>query len=163
MQSAPNVYHVTMDASGDEPFQVEIWAMQDAFYVSEDGDSPIQLPPEMASLYTPAEILSMVVPPVQMLDMAEEAGEDEIDGRTATRYEVDAETALMLIMRGQAAGITNPEGGMQIWVDEELGVVIRMEVDLTFESDNNDDGSIMIEYEVSDIDDTDDVEGPSAS
>lgn len=163
-QSEPQVYHLMMDASGDQPFQLEIWSLPDAVYIAEDGDDPIQLPPEMATLYTPGEVLMMVVPPVELLQTADEAGQEEIDGRTATRYDVDAETAMaMLMAQGQMSGVTNPQGEMQIWVDEELDVVIQMMVDITFENEDGTEGSIMIDLQVTDIDETTDIESPSAS
>lgn len=163
-QSEPDVYHLTMDATGDQPFQLEIWSLPDAIYIAEDGDEPIQLPPEMATLYTPAEVLLMVVPPVELLETAEAAGQEDVDGRTATRYDVDAETAMvMMASQGQMTGVSNPEGEMQIWVDEELGVVIQMMTDLTFDNEDGTEGSIMIDLQVTDIDETSDIESPSTS
>ena len=162
-QSEPDVYHLQLTTTGDEALDVEVWSLPDATYLSESGDSAVELPAGLASEFAPTEALT-VMPPVELLQNAEEVGEDEVNGRTATEYRVDAEDALMILMaQGQDVNVSNPEGEMNIWVDEELNVVIQMTADVTFEHEDGEEGSIVIDYMVTDIDETEDIEAPSGS
>jgi len=162
-QSDPDVYHLRIVTTGDEEVQVELWSLPTATYLSEDGSEPVELPAGLAGEFSLAEVL-MVMPPVELIQNAEEVGEDEINGRTATEYRVSAEEAVMILLaQGQDITVSNPQGEMTIWVDEELGIILQMDADITFENDDGTDGSILIEYVVTDIGDTDDIEAPTNS
>jgi hypothetical protein len=162
-QSDPDVYHLRIVTTGDEEVQVELWSLPTATYLSEDGSDPIQLPAGLAGEFSLAEVL-MVMPPVELVQNAEEVGEDEINGRTATEYRVSAQEAVMILLaQGQDITVSNPQGEMTIWVDEELGIILQMDADITFDNDDGTEGSILIEYVVTDIGDTDDIEAPTNS
>jgi hypothetical protein len=162
-QSEPDVYHLRLVTTGDEEVQVEVWSLSTATYLSEDGSDPIELPAGLAGEFSPAEAL-MVMPPVDLIQNADEVGEDEINGRTATGYRVDAEDAVMiLVAQGQDVTASNPQGEMTIWIDEELGIILQMEADVTFENEDGTEGSILIEHVVTDIGDTNDIEAPANS
>ena len=162
-QSEPDVYYMRLMTTGEEAIEAEIWSLPDATYISEDGETAVELPAGLANEFAPAEALT-IVPDVAVLENAEEVGEDEVNGRTATEYVVDAEQAAMiLVAQGEDVNISNPEGDMRIWIDEELGVVLQMTADITFENEDGSEGSIDVEYEVSDIGDTEDIEAPATS
>lgn len=162
-QSEPDVYHLRLVTTGDEEYQIEIWSLSTATYLSEDGSTPIELPAGLAGGFSLTDTL-MVMPPVELIQNAEEVGEDEINGRTATEYRVGAEEAVMiLIAQGQDITVSNPQGEMTIWIAEEFGIILKMDADITFENEDGTEGSIVIEHEVSDIGETDDIEAPANS
>jgi hypothetical protein len=106
----------------------------------------------------------MILPDLSILENAEEVGESEVDGRTATEYRVDAEDAVVILLAsGQDVNISNPQGEMRVWVDEELGIVTQMTADVTFENEDGSEGSMDVEYIVTDIESTDDIEAPTSS
>jgi hypothetical protein len=162
-QSGPDVYHLRLVTTGDEVVQVEVWSLPTATYLSEDGSDPIELPPGLAGEFSPADAL-MAMPPVELIENAEMVGEDEINGRNATEYRIDAEDAVMiLVAQGQDITVSNPQGEMTVWIDEELGIILQMDADVTFDNEDGTEGSILIEYVVSDIGDTDDIKAPANS
>lgn len=161
-QSEPDVYHIRLVSTGDEDLQIEVWALTTATYISESGSAPVELPAGLAAEFAPAEML-MILPPVELLQTAEEVGEDEVDGRTATEYRVDAQQAvLVLVAEGEDVNVSNPQGEMNIWVDDELGIIVQMTADITFDNEDGTEGSIVIDYLVSDIGETDDIEAPTS-
>lgn len=158
-QSEEDVYHLSLITTGDDELELEVWSLPDATFVAESGSEPVELPAGTASQMSLADAL-MIIPPVEALEAAEEVGQEDIDGRAATHYQVDAEDAALVLLT-QGVTVTNPEGDMDIWVDDELDIVVQMTADLTFENEDGSDGSIEMEYMVTEIDDTSDIEAPS--
>lgn len=158
-QTDQETYHLRFVTTGDEAAELEMWSLEDATYIAEAGGEPIPLPAGTAGQVAPTEAL-MVVPPVETLENAEEVGEDEVDGRTATHYRVDPEEAATILV-SQNVEISNPQGDMDIWIDEELEIVLRMTADITFENTDGSEGAVQTDYEVTSIDETEEIEAPS--
>ncbi len=158
-QSEPDVYQLRFVTEGDEEIALEMWALPDATYISESGADPVELPGGLTSEFSPAEFL-MIVPPVETLEDVEEVGPDEVNGRPATLYRVDAEQAAGLLV-AQGVEIEDPQGEMEIWIDDGLGVMVQMISDITFTNTDGTEGSASLEYRVTDIDETMPVEAPA--
>jgi hypothetical protein len=160
MQSEPDIYHLTFITTGDEAIELEVWSLADATYIAESGDTPVELPGGMAAEFAPANLL-IIVPPVEALLVAEEVGQEDVNGRSTTHYRVDAEDAAV-ILAPEGTEINDAEGDMDIWIDDELGIVLQMTADVTWTNADDTDAEVTIDYMVSDVGDTDDIEAPSS-
>lgn len=158
-QTSQDIYHLRFVTTGDEAAELEMWSLEDATYIAESGGEPIPLPPGTAGQVAPTDTL-MIVPPIGTLENAEEVGEEEVDGRTATHYSVAPEDAATILV-SQNVEVSNPEGEMDVWIDEELDIVLRMTSNVTFENADGSEGAVQIDYEVTDIDATEEIEAPS--
>lgn len=160
MQSEPDIYQLSFTTTGDDAVELEVWSLADSTFIAESGGMPVELPAGIASEFAPTNAL-VVVPPVATLAVAEEVGADEVDGRDATQYRVEAEDAAV-ILAPQGAEINDPEGEMEIWIDDELGVVLQMVADVTWTNEDDTEAMVVIDYTVSDVGETDDIEAPDA-
>ncbi|MBA2452289.1 MAG: hypothetical protein H0V47_03915 [Chloroflexia bacterium] len=160
MQSEPDIYHLTFMTTGDEAIELEVWSLADATYIAESGGTPVELPGGMAAEFAPANLL-VIVPPVEALLVAEEVGQEDVNGRSTTHYRVDAEDAAV-ILAPEGTEINDAEGDMDIWIDDELGIVLQMTADVTWTNADDTDAEVTIDYMVSDVGDTDDIEAPSS-
>lgn len=158
-QSERNIYHLRLETTGDESLSIEIWSLEDATFIAEGGGEPIELPAGTAEQVAPVDALA-ILPPVELLESAEEVGQEEIDGRTATRYRVEPEQAALILV-SQNATISNPQGDMDIWVDDELGILLQMIADITFENEDGTEGRVQVDHQISDIDETEAIEAPN--
>lgn len=164
LQNEPDVYHLSFMSTGDDAVEIEVWSLADATYISESGETPIELPGGVAAELAPANVL-VIVPPVETLAVAEEIGQEDVNGRSATHYRVAAEDAAMVLAMGfapEGTEINDAEGDMDIWIDNELGIVLQMMADVTWINADDTDAAVIIDYVVSDVDETDDIEAPSS-
>ena len=157
-QSEPDVYHLSFMTTGDDAIDVEVWSLADATYIAESGDDPVELPGDMASEFAPTNLL-VIVPPVETLAVAEEVGQEDVNGRSATHYRVEAEDAAV-ILAPEGTEINDAEGDMDIWIDDELGIVLQMRSDVTWTNADDTDAAVTIDYMISDVGETDDIEAP---
>lgn len=146
--------------TGDDAIDIEVWSLADATYIAESGGTPVELPGSMASEFAPTNLL-VIVPPVETLAVAEEVGQEDVNGRSATQYRVEAEDAAV-ILAPEGAEINDAEGDMNIWIDDELGIVLQMTADVTWTNADDTDASVVIDYMVSDVGETDDIEAPAS-
>jgi hypothetical protein len=160
MQSEPDIYHLDFTTTGDDAIAIEVWSLADATYIAEGDEAPVELPGGFASEFAPSNVL-VVVPPVEALSTAEEVGPDEIDGRAATEYSVDPEAAAM-ILAAEGTEINDPQGEMNIWIDDEFGVVLQMTADVSWTNADDTEAHVVIDYMVSDVGETDDIEAPTS-
>jgi hypothetical protein len=159
-QSEPDIYHLSFMTTGDEAIEIEVWSLAEATYIAESGGEPVELPGGMASEFAPTNLL-VIVPPVETLAVAEEVGQEDVNGRSATQYRVEAEDAA-LILAPEGSEINDPEGEMNIWIDDELGIVLQMTSDVTWTNADDTDAAVTLDYMVSDVGETDDIEAPSS-
>lgn len=159
-QSEADIYHLRLMTTGDDEVEIEMWSLGDATYIAESGEEPVELPAGTATGMAPTDAL-LIVPPVETLDAADEVGQEDIGGRSATHYEVDPEDAALILM-SQGVTFSNPEGDMDIWIDDELDIILQMTADITFENEDGSEGAIEMNYMVSDINETDDIEAPGS-
>lgn len=160
MQSEMDIYHLSFMTTGDDAIEIEVWSLADSTVISESGEAPVELPAGFANEFAPADVL-VIVPPVETLAAAEEVGPDEVDGRDATHYRVDPEAAALLLA-AEGSEIEDPQGDMDIWLDDELGIVVQMTADVTWTNADDTEAAVVIDYAVSDIDETDEVEAPAS-
>jgi hypothetical protein len=157
-QAAPDSFYLMFD--GDDEFVVETWRDGDQLWVRDpDEDVVMENTDELAADFDISVYLTML-PEIDRITDAEEVGQEEIDGRTTTQYTIPAAEAVQYMPGMQDIDFHDAEGSMDIWLAEDENAVMRMTVDLTWMDANDNENSVEIEYEITDIDETADIEVP---
>lgn len=160
-QSEAGVYHMTFQNEGEQAVNAEIWSLGDQAFISQDGSTPIEVPGGIDDQVSPSSML-MVLPPIESLDMAEEVGQEDVSGRSATHYRLNAEQAAQMLA-GEGATVSDASGELDIWIDEDLGFVLQVTAEnVTWTNEDGTSAAVTIDYMVSDIGETPDVEAPSS-
>lgn len=153
-QSSPTRYHLK---AGEE---VEIWVIEDATYFRNPDDGSIfQIPSAVdPGLVSPAAYLIQVPDPANVPE-ALSTGEEEVDGRPAAHYSVSAD---QIGAFGLAEGetINDPEGTIEIWIDNELGFISQMDIDVEWTDENGTRQSADIDLLVFDVGTTGEIAPP---
>jgi hypothetical protein len=151
-QSSPSRYHLR---SGSD---VEIWVIDGATYFRNPDGSVFQIQSAVDPvLVSPAAYLIQIPNPTNVTEAAE-AGEEDVQGRPATRYQIEVER---LPEFGLAEGaVENPDGEIDVWVDQERGFVSKMLVDVEWENETGERQSAQIELIVSAVGSTPEVQTP---
>jgi hypothetical protein len=156
VQSSPEMYHLRVSSSGQ---QTEAWRTGDAIYVLGPGGAIVELPGLVdQNLYAPSSFL-FLAPSLDQIAIATVLDErSDVGGREATHYEVDPAEA-------QAFGPTeletaeNVEGTFDVWVDNELNIILRISADVSWEISGNQQ-SMQMEFLISEIGKTPEVQPP---
>lgn len=162
-QSALDNYHFTVDIA--DLTTMAVWVVTDAMYVQVDGGATEELPfsqEEAMGQFNPGFYLTQVQQG-ELFSTAELVEEEEINGRATTHYTFTAEQwAEAAMAQGIEVEEVSGEGG-DIWVDNELNVIVRADIDVNW-TDAASGGSFeqVLTWEVSAIDETDPVEPPSS-
>lgn len=157
-RSAQDTFYMLYE--GDDDFTVETWRIGEQFWIRED-DEVNEVGEEMADAFDVNAYLTML-PQIGEVSEAEMVGEEDIAGRTATHYEIPAEEAISVMTGARDAGVHDADGRVEVWIDEEENVILRMVVDLQWSDDADNDNLVDLEYTISDIGETEDVQPPDA-
>ena len=153
-QSSPAHYHLR---AGTE---VELWVIEDATYFRnpEDG-SVFQIPSAVdPGLISPAAYLIQVPNPANV-PQALEVGTDEVEGRPATHYSVSGDL-IALFNQAEDQTVNDPEGEINVWIDQELGFVSKMDVDMEWTDETGVRQSAIIDLVVSMVGTTAEISAP---
>jgi hypothetical protein len=152
-QSSPTRYHLRTDAG------VEIWVVEDQTYFRNPDGSvfPIQSAVDPI-LISPAAYL-IQIPDPRAVPSALEVGRDDVEGRPATMYSVDPAQIEQFGLSGEQT-VQNPEGRIEVWVDEELGFVSRLRVDVEWTDENGQERKARTRLLVSNVGATPEIQPP---
>lgn len=152
-QSSPSRYHLRTGAG------VEIWVIDDQTYFRNPDGSvfPIQSAIDPI-LISPAAYL-IQIPDPQSVPAALEVGREDVEGRPATRYSVDANEIELFGLSGEQA-VEDAEGRIEVWIDEELGFISRLRVDVTWVDENGEERDARSRLLVSNVGATPEIQPP---
>lgn len=155
-QASPESYHLAV-ATGEE--QTEAWRVGEEIYVRGAGGAVVELPGLVdQNLYAPSSFLALV-PDLRDVQVATVVSDDEdVAGRSATHYQVDAEQAAAFRPTGGQEA-SNVDGTFDVWVDNELGVILQIQVDAGWDVASQPE-SIVMNYLLSSIGTTPEVAPP---
>jgi hypothetical protein len=161
-QSAVDNYHTKID-TGDPTEAIETWRDGDNTWVSYGGEITQMPEGTDPSLYSPASFLNQV-PDFEEQLKPTKVGEDNVSGRKTTHYKANAEQFLDLMSEsddtGYLNGATNEDGKVEIWIDKELQIIMKLDVDVTWTNADGTPGKAVETYLISDIGSTDKVAPP---
>lgn len=162
-RSAPDNYRFLVDIL--DLTTMEVWAVTDTMYIQMDGGTTEDVPftPEdTTGQFNPSFYLTQFQQP-ELFSTAELVGDEEINGRATTHYTFTAEQwAEATTELGMMVEEVGGEGG-DIWVDNELSVIVRMNTDLSWtDGTTGETFEQIMTWDVTDIDETEPVEPPSS-
>jgi hypothetical protein len=156
-QYSPEMYHLRVSTDDQ---RTEAWRVGDVIYVLGPGGSVVELPGMVdRNLYAPASFL-MLVPELDGISVATVVETDvNVNGRSATHYEIDPSTASEFRPSESEIG-DDVEGVFEVWVDNELNVIVQIEADIEW---TNADGvqSMQMRYLITEIGTTPEIQPPA--
>jgi hypothetical protein len=156
-QARPDSYHLQVATPGQ---QTEAWRVNEVIYVLGPGGVVVELPALVdQNLYAPASFLALA-PDLGMIESATVLGENaDVADRSTTHYQIDPAAATAFRPSQSQVG-DDVEGTFEVWVDNELDIVIQMTVDVEWSGSAGATQSIGIDYMVTAIDSTPEAQPP---
>ncbi|MBA2452549.1 MAG: hypothetical protein H0V47_05225 [Chloroflexia bacterium] len=156
-QASPDSYHLQVATLGQ---QTEAWRVNEIIYVLGPGGAVVELPGVVdQNLYAPASFLALAPDPA-MIELATVLGENvDVAGRSTTHYEIDPAAASAYRPSQSEVG-DDVEGTFEVWVDNELDIVIQLNVDVNWTGGVGETQAIGIDYLVTGIDSTPEAQPP---
>ncbi|HUG14211.1 MAG TPA: hypothetical protein VMM78_04260 [Thermomicrobiales bacterium] len=156
-QAAVDNYHMRVVAIDT---LLEVWVVDDVTYLTQDDGSITSIPGTDMAFFSPSMFLS-TVPPLEAELEAARVGEETINGRETTRYRITGEDYLTLAeLSGTDEAPTDVSGEVNVWIDNELNIMIRQEADVTWTNDDGTEGRLFANYDLGSIGSTARVEAP---
>ncbi len=157
-QSAADHFHLKADSSGSS---MEIWKIGDSSYIAQSGGQPAPLPEGSdTALFSPATFLQ-VVPPIDAATKAQDLGAETIDGRGTRHYRLSADSFLNGVPFLGGQSFSGASGQIDIWVDDELKTPLRQQGEVTWTNADGSDGRFKIDYALTQIGSTPEVQAPA--
>jgi len=153
-QSDPAHYHLRVGA------EVEIWVIgAETYFRNPDDGSVFPVPSAVdPGLVSPAAYLIQVPNPANVPE-ALAVGEEDIDGRSATHYSVTAEQFAQFGLTEDQT-VIDPEGDIDVWIDQELGFISRMIMDVEWTDETGTRQAVMLEFTITMVGTTPEVVAP---
>jgi hypothetical protein len=158
-RSAPDTFYLFFEGDTQEDdIPLETWQIGDQFWIREEGEIN-EASEGIADGFDISSYLSML-PDVSRISDAEHIGEEEVEGRTVQHYEIPADEAVGVLPGMEDADVSDAEGAIEVWVAEDEQIILRMVVDLQWTGANDEENSMDLEYQVTDIGETEDIQPP---
>lgn len=156
-QARADSYHLQVATLGQ---QTEAWRVNEVIYVLGPGGAVVELPGLVdQNLYAPASFLALV-PDLGAIESATVLDENvDVAGRSTTHYQVDPAAASAFRPSQSEVG-DDVEGAFEVWVDNELDIVIQMDVSVNWTGGGGETQAIGIDYLVTGINSTPEAQPP---
>jgi hypothetical protein len=159
-QSAPDAYHLLIQSEGAAASLTEYWYVAGrAFFRGVDGQVFEVTGSVDPSTFSPSAFL-ISVPPVISILRAERGEVEQVEGRDATYYSVEAVDAGPFAAPQDGSGFNNPEGELEVWIDNQQNFVAQLNADLKWTDNAGAERTMVIEYRVSRVGTTPQVNPP---
>ena len=157
LQSAPNHYYLKSASGGSG---IESWLVDGTTYLTQADGSVAQLPDGSdTALFSPT-LLVQTVPMVSGETVGVDLGVEDVGGRQATHYRIEAEDLFETAPWLPGDSATEIEGQLEVWIDNELSIIVRQESEVHWENADGKPGSFVGRYEVTHINTTEPVTAP---
>ncbi len=159
LQAAPNHYYLrsTGGSSG-----LESWLVDGTTYLTQADGSVAQLPEGSdTALFSPS-LLVQTVPAISGDTLGVMLGIEDVSGRQATHYQIEGADLMNSVPWLPGEGATDIEGQVNVWIDNELRIVLRQESDVRWKNADGTLGSFKDRYEVTNISTTEPVTAPGS-
>lgn len=159
-QSAPDAYHLLIRSEGAAASLTEYWFVAGrAYFRGVDGQVFEVTGSVDPSTFSPSAFL-ITVPSVTGIPRAERGEVELVEGRETTYYSVEAEDTAQFAAPQDGSGFNNPEGELEVWIDNQQNFVAQMSANLSWTDNAGGDHSMAIEYRVSRVGSTPQVNPP---
>jgi hypothetical protein len=157
LQAAPNHYYLK-STSGESG--IESWLVDGTTYLTQADGSVARLPDGSdTALFSPA-LLVQTIPNVSGDTVGIDLGVEDVGGRQATHYQIDAEDLFETAPWLPGDSATDIEGQVDVWIDTELRIILRQESNVRWENADGSPGSFVGHYEVTNVTTTEPVTAP---
>lgn len=156
-QANPESYHLRVTTAGQ---QTEAWRAGEQIYVLGPGGAVVELPGLVdQNLYAPSSFIA-IVPDLAGVDVATVLDDDvDLNGRSTTHYAIDPAAAAAFRPSQSEVG-DDAEGVFEVWVDNELGIILQMVVDVEWTAASGSQ-TIGIDYMLTNIGTTPEIAPPA--
>jgi hypothetical protein len=156
-QSALDNYHMRLVT--DET-TIETWLVDGVSYIGQDDGTVLEIPggPD-AALFSPSLFLQ-VLPPLSAELNAQEIGQETVNGRQTTHYRIGGRDFLAMSDLFLDEHVSDVTGNVDVWIDNELNIMIRQIGDVTWQLVDGSTGSMTTNYEMNNIGTTPPVQSP---
>ncbi|HYI14000.1 MAG TPA: hypothetical protein VEX37_01315 [Thermomicrobiales bacterium] len=159
LQAAPNHYYLRSTGSGAG---LESWLVDGTSYLTQADGSVAQLPQGSdTALFSPA-LLVQTVPAISGDTLGMLLGDEDVAGRQAKHYRIEGADLVKSVTWLPGDSASEVEGQVDLWLDNELGIVLRQESDVRWENADGTPGSYTGRYEVTNISTTVPVTAPGS-
>jgi hypothetical protein len=157
LQAAPNHYYLRSTSGGAG---IESWLVDGTTYLTQADGSVAELPEGSdTALFSPA-LLVQTIPALSGDTIGQMLGVDDVGGRQATHYQVDGEDLVESVSWLPGDGASDIEGQVDVWIDNELRIVLRQVSDVRWENSDGSPGSFVGNYEITNVTTTQPVTAP---
>lgn len=157
-QSSADRFHLKVNGTGTT---LEIWKIGDQSFIAQSGGEPAPLPEGTdTALFSPTTFLQ-VIPPIDAGSNAQDLGAEKIDGRPARHYRLAADDFLKGGVFVGEQTVSNAKGQIDIWIDDEFRTPLRQQGDLTWTNADGSDGRFKIDYQLTQIGSTPEIQPPT--
>lgn len=157
LQAAPNRYYLKSTSGGSG---IESWLVDGTTYLTQADGSVAQLPDGSdTALFSPA-LLVQTAPIVSGETAGVNLGTEDVGGRQTTRYRIEAEDLFATAPWLPGDNATNIDGQVEVWIDNELSIIMRQVSDVRWENADGTPGSYVGRYEVTNVTTTEPVTAP---
>ena len=157
LQAATDLYYLrsTSGATG-----IESWLVDGTTYLTQADGSVASLPEGSdTALFSPS-LLVQTVPTVSGDTLGTPLGNEDVGSRQATHYQIDGEDFIANATWLPGDSMTNVEGQVDVWIDNESGIILRQESNVTWDNADGSAGSLTGLYEITNVTTTAPVAAP---
>lgn len=162
VQSSVDHYHMVINSGADADTMdlIEVWQVGDRVFMREAG-TITELPPGTPSFFSPELFLQQITNINEEVPV-DRIGEENVAGRETTHYRASPEDFLAATAQDSEylQGASNAQGKADVWIDNELFIMIRARIDITWTNSDGSTGLIFQEYDIYDIGSTPEVQAP---
>jgi hypothetical protein len=145
-QNSPDNYHMRL--SSDDT-HIEASKVDGKSYFSQGGQITEAPAGSGIELFTPSMFLQST-PALPANLGVQRLGVETLNGRKATHYRVPPENIGVFLANGDpnAAQLTNPKGTIELWIDQDLQILLKASSDATWTNADNSAGSLAYTYAI---------------
>lgn len=156
-QSAVDNYHMVVSSAGTN---LESWLVDGRTWLAQDGGAITELPEGSGDGFFSPSIFLQQQPPLDSALNAEDLGTDDVSGREANHYRIQGEDYLASADNFGAGEVSDVEGEVEVWIDTELNLLLKMVGDVTWTNPDGSDGQVTMDYIIDQIGSTPPVSAP---
>lgn len=158
-QSSVENYHLRLGAADTE---IETWLVDGTSWVAEPGGGVTEIPGgEDSGLFSPAMFLQQVptIDPAMQAELVDD--DDEVSGRSTSHYRVSGMDMMTFTNYLQGAEAdADVQGYADIWIDNELRIMIKQTSDITWTNADGSEGAFLYDFLIDEIGSTPPVTAP---
>lgn len=159
-QQSPTRYHLLSAGTNPNILPLEVWILDDQVFTTLPDGTITAVPGDVdANLFRPDEYLRRV-PDLSAVEHATHIGREEVNGRPAQHFQLDAEELDAAVLRLPTDPVLM-EGTLEVWVDSEHNFVSQITGTVEWEDADGNQHSTEMSYQISEVGTTPEIQSPA--